>query len=476
MSREFHNPRPVSDRQRSLDAVAKALMAFIVVLSVIWAMAATSLVEQAWNQVEKIASAVPSPVTLEEISHLWQVEVVPKLPMISEDERLRDMSPAEALDDPLGRISDDFRVPGGLKRRTLFWFNIYTKHGQYDHVIHHTRYPWIIYKVVRGQKIIDGSKGPLWMRRQKLQRIVRSERNKIRSALRALARRKSYRKLPRLQRSLYNKLNGLSGKKRYVFLSASRKLRSQLGQKDFFEAGLKRGSKYLPVMEERFANLGLPTELTRIPFVESSFNEKAESKVGASGVWQIMPRTGKAYLKVGRYIDERNSPLKATEVAAALLKQNYRALKSWPLAVTDYNNGLGNIRQAMRAAGSRDIGAVITRYHKRNFKFASANFYTSFLAALHAEKYQDALFDPYHKAPITELEEIRLVKRIRAKSLIEKSGLSKKEFLSFNLDVKKAVHKNKYLPKGLRVLLPPPKALKLKKLFGRSKAKNRTKA
>jgi membrane-bound lytic murein transglycosylase D len=471
MASKFTQQPPISDRTRSLDAVAKALMAFIVVLSIIWALAATSVLQQAWTQAKKIAVAVPAPMTLNEINHLWQVEVVPRLPLISEDERIHDMQPVEVLDDPLGRISEEFHVPGGLKRRTLFWFHIYTKYGQYDHVIHHTRYPWIIYKVIRGKEVIERSKGPLWLRRQKLERMVRSEQNKIRRALKALSRRKSYRNLSGLQKQLYYKLKHLGGKKRLVFLSAAQRLRSQLGQKDFIEAGLRRGSKYLPAMEDRFEDLGLPTELTRIPFVESSFNERAESKVGASGVWQIMPKTGRAYLKVGKYIDERNSPMKATDVAAALLKQNYRALKSWPLAVTAYNNGLGNIRHAIRAAGSRDIGAVITRYHKRSFKFASANFYTSFLAALHAEKYQDVLFDPYHKAPMVDLEEIRLSKRIRAKFLIEKSGLTTKELLSFNLDIKKAVQKNKYLPKGHRLLLPSEKAGKLKKLFAKSNAK-----
>ncbi|NQZ02524.1 MAG: lytic transglycosylase domain-containing protein [Bdellovibrionales bacterium] len=476
MSRSFQPQTPISETQRGLDAVAKALFAFIVVLSIIWAAAATSLLQQAWTTAKKVAVVMPTPIKFTEIKHLWDVKAVSNAPVLTEEERLEDMTPSDALNDPLGRVSPEFRVPGGLKRRTLFWFNIYTKYGQYDHVIHHTRYPWIIYKVIRGQSIIDKSKGPLWLRRQKLEKMVRAERNKIRTALRALSKKKSYRGLTGLQKRLYNQLKNIGGKKKYIFLSAAQKLRSQLGQKDFFEAGLIRGSKYLPTMEQHFAEAGLPTELTRIPFVESSFNEKAESKVGASGVWQIMPKTGRAYMKVGKYIDERNSPLKATKVAAALLKQNHRALKSWPLAVTAYNNGLGNIRQAMRAAGSRDIGAVITKYHQRSFKFASANFYTSFLAALHAEKYQDILFDPYQKTPLRDLEEIRLSKRIRAKSLIKELGMTRKEFLSFNLDVKNAVKKNKFLPKGLRVLLPPSRATKVKKQFSKAKPKNRTKA
>ena len=57
-------------------------------------------------------------------------------------------------------------------------------------------------------------------------------------------------------------------------------LRVQVGQKDFFQAGLEVSPRYLVGMEEIFRRYNLPTELTRIPFVESSFNQQATSKVG----------------------------------------------------------------------------------------------------------------------------------------------------------------------------------------------------
>ena len=45
-------------------------------------------------------------------------------------------------------------------------------------------------------------------------------------------------------------------------------------------------------MEEIFRQRQLPIELTRLPFVESSFNLNARSRVGASGIWQFMRSTG----------------------------------------------------------------------------------------------------------------------------------------------------------------------------------------
>ena len=375
-----------------------------------------------------------------------------------EEKQIESLSNKEILSDSLDRIGPEFEIPKPLRKRTAFWFDIYTKYGQYEHVIHHTRYPWIVYKVVDGRDIINSGKGPLWLRRQKVEKLAKKERAKIRKVLRRLAGKKSYKRMTKSELRLEKILRKVPGKRRSVFRFASQTVRSQLGQKDFFEAGLRRSSKYLPIMEKEFEKMNLPLELTRMPFVESSFNEKAESKVGASGIWQIMPRTGRAYSIVNKYIDERNSPLKATKTAGKVLRSYKRALKQWPLAVTSYNHGIGNIRKAIKAAKSRDLPTIIKRYHRGEFKFASSNFFSGFLAALHAEKYQEFLFENVEKEPLLDFVEIRLGQRIRVKSLMKISGLSKQELLSYNLDLKKAIQKNYRLPKGYRLHLPPDKA------------------
>lgn len=179
--------------------------------------------------------------------------------------------------------------------------------------------------------MIATGKGPLWLRRERALKHVSREKVKVIRRLRQLAKRKNFKRLKGIDRELYEALNEVPGQRRQVIRFASRNIRSQLGQKDFFVGGLKASGRYLPHMEKIFLEQGLPIELTRMPFVESSFNVKAESKVGASGIWQIMPRTGRAYLKVTHNIDERNSPLKATKAAARILRRYNRALKSCPL-------------------------------------------------------------------------------------------------------------------------------------------------
>ena len=286
----------------------------------------------------------------------------------------RHLARADILDDPLNRINTQFHVPRELKKRTSFWFDVYTKYTSQHHVIHHTRYPWVVYEVVDTSKILNGP-GRFWTKWHKAKRHVKTRRWVIGNTLRKLSKRRSYKNLKGLQKRYFNQLKWIKGRRKSVFRMAAKNIRSQTGLKDSFLSGLVNSTKYLAHMEEEFTKEGLPLELTRLPFVESSFNERAQSRVGASGIWQIMPRTGKAYGGiVSRFIDERNSPLKATNMAASLLKQDYKFFKSWPLAVTAYNHGIGGLNKAIRRSRTRKLHEIIERYHRGSFKFASSNF------------------------------------------------------------------------------------------------------
>lgn len=369
----------------------------------------------------------------------------------------------DALNDPDKRISKDFHIPPILKKRVGFWFDIYTKYGASEHVLHHSRYPWIVFQVVDTSAIEANGNLHKWTRYHKARAEVRKQVKKTRARLIALSKRKSFRNLNKFDRNLYAALAELSGSRRSVFRQAATSLRTQLGQKDFILKGLKHSSRYLPYMEQEFLAEGLPVELTRIPFVESSFNPHAESKVGASGIWQIMPRTGKAYVIVNDNVDERNSPLKASLVAARLLKHNHKVLKDWPLAVTAYNHGAAGVRKALRKSRSKDLIQLINRYHKGSFKFASSNFFASFLAVLHAEKYHQEIFagQLHNREQLLRYSIFKLAKPIRAKKLIKMVGVDKETFLTYNLDLKEAIQKNALVPRNFRFLLPLERQLDL---------------
>ena len=48
---------------------------------------------------------------------------------------------------------------------------------------------------------------------------------------------------------------------------------------------------YMPIFEETFRQYGLPMELKYVAIIESALNPRAESLVGAKGMWQFMYRT-----------------------------------------------------------------------------------------------------------------------------------------------------------------------------------------
>lgn len=376
-----------------------------------------------------------------------------------------------ALKDPQNRISPDFKIPQALEKRTAFWFDVYTKYGSEENVVHHTLYPWIVYTVVDTSSVPESPKN----RYQKYfnsKKLVRTELQKIRVALQKLARKRSYNKLNKLEQNLFEALAEVPGKRKTVFRIAAQNVRVQLGQKDFFRSGLASSTRYLPAMENSFVEHGLPLELTRLPFVESSFNVRAESKVGASGIWQIMPETGRSYLVVNEHVDERNSPLKASLAAIKLMKFNYKILNDWPLAVSAYNHGAGGIQKALTRARAKDLPTLIEKYHAGSFKFASANFYTSFLAVLHAEKYHNEIFatEPIAYEEFREFQVVSVEKPVRYRQLLSRLGLKSEEVLDYNIDLHDAARANARLPRGYRLILPNQKASTL--LPGKIMTKN----
>lgn len=368
----------------------------------------------------------------------------------------------QILADLDGRIASDFHIPVELMPRTEFWFDIYTKYTATQHVIHHELYPWIIFKVVDTKPILDAP-GNRWTKFHRAEATVNKETRAVRLALKKISKiknlAKNISKLTPFERSLLRVLQTIKGPRQHVARIAAKRVRTQLGQRDFFLSGLASSAKYLPLIEQDFIANGLPAELCRLPFVESSFNLEAQSKVGASGIWQIMPTTGKSYLIVTDVIDERNSPLKASVAAIEIFKTNYRQLKSWPFAVTAYNHGLGGIRRALRISRAETLPELISRYHSGSFRFASANFYTSFLAALHAEKYNKEIFgdkaaDLNASRLALEHQVVSLPRTMRIKKLLQTIGMNSSELLDYNFDLKHAIRKNSFLPRGYKLILP----------------------
>jgi membrane-bound lytic murein transglycosylase D len=229
------------------------------------------------------------------------------------------------------------------------------------------------------------------------------------------------------------------------------RVKAQRGIKERTAAGLKRSGRYIAQIQQIFRDRDLPTELTYLPVVESSYDIYARSSVGALGIWQFMPRTGREYMRVTAAVDERRDPFESSRAAASYLKQAYELLGSWPLAITSYNYGQAGMVRAVAAVGSEDLVDLIQRYEHPNWAFAPKHFYAEFLAAVEIGTNLNKYFPDLQLDAPVEIREVALNNSTPLMTVINSSGLSRDEFLGWNPALGSAT---RVVPAGYRVKLP----------------------
>lgn len=318
----------------------------------------------------------------------------------------------------LGYSSQAFAVPPAMVERVQFWKDIYTKFTTDQGVLHDSRYMHAIYANVDFSSIMKDETLTQPQKEKARKRHVDDLKKQIADRLNRLSTLTSADGLTGDDLRYWRIFEKIDEKNKFKEAAQKGRLRFQLGQRDRFISGIYQSGRYLRQMEKIFADHGLPKELTRLPFVESSFNLKARSKVGASGIWQFMRSTARQYMKLNYSVDERNDPLTATRAAARKLKDNYMMLQAWPLAVTAYNHGPSGVRRLVEKAGTKDI-AELTDVRRGRFGFASANFYASFLAAIEVEKEADKHFGKVYRMPEASGHELILERNISVQRLLE---------------------------------------------------------
>jgi len=341
------------------------------------------------------------------------------------------------------RLDQLFPRPAAILPRVRLWTRTYSEVESYGGLIHDSEYLDLVYEVMR------------WPRDQ-------TDRE---TSQRVDAAKKKYRDL--LLRLAAGPRTGLSPEERRVLAlfppgvssrslrEAADRIRFQRGQADKFRDGLVRSGRWEDHIRRVFRERGLPQELAALPHVESSFNPLAFSHAGAAGLWQFMPSTGRRFLRIDRYVDERFDPMRSSEAAASFLRESYEMTRTWPLALTGWNHGPGGVVRAVRQLGTRDIDVVIDRYQSDSFGFASRNFYCEFLAALdvdrHAERYFGKL--ELERAPDTEV--VVTEHYYNARSLATAFRVDLEDLRELNLGVREPVWTGQLpMPQGYALRVP----------------------
>jgi membrane-bound lytic murein transglycosylase D len=133
------------------------------------------------------------------------------------------------------------------------------------------------------------------------------------------------------------------------------KERFYLSKPEYLQRMFQRSGRYLYYIVEEIEKRGMPTELALLPFVESAMNPVALSSAQASGLWQFIPSTGKAYdLHQNWWVDNRRDVVKSTQAALDYLQKIYAMNgDDWFLALASYNWGEGAVARAVKKNQAR---------------------------------------------------------------------------------------------------------------------------
>ncbi len=317
----------------------------------------------------------------------------------------------------------EFITPPGLRARVNFWKDVFAKYEKNQISIHHRAYPQITFEILDLRQEAAVMSEVLFEKYRSKAIDARIKQYYV--ALKPLAAGGA--PTTELQQLIADKMPPIKGVGNvFQWTVKGEFVRSQSGIRQKWVEAIQRSGRYLPTMERIFVDqYSLPIELTRLPFVESSFNYAAYSSVGAAGIWQFMPRTGKQFrLTVNSVVDERRDPIKATDASARYLSSAYSSIRTWPLAITSYNHGVGGVLKRVREAGTTDIVRLLEHPTDRPFGFASSNFFPSFLAAVECYDERKVLFPDAVPEKSLRLTEYRLPRSMSVSHVSRQLGLS----------------------------------------------------
>ena len=143
---------------------------------------------------------------------------------------------------------------------------------------------------------------------------------------------------------------------------------------------------YFPLIEDELLKEGLPVELRALPIIESALSTTAVSPMGAVGLWQFMPSTGKSYgLEVNSLVDERRDPVRSTQAACRYLKDLYAIYNDWSLAIAAYNCGPGNVNKAIARSGGKNFWEIYDYLPRETRGYVPAFIGASYAYAYHRQ-------------------------------------------------------------------------------------------
>lgn len=222
----------------------------------------------------------------------------------------------------------------------------------------------------------------------------------------------------------------------------------------YFDRTISRSKPYMYHIANEVKKRNMPAEIALLPFIESAFVTKAKSHVGASGLWQFMPATGRHFgLEKTPLYDGRHDIYAATDAALNYLQYLHGMFGDWSLALAAYNWGEGNVGRAVNRARAQGLEPT---YENLRMPNETRNYVPKLLAVRNivanpqtfGMNISEISNQPYFKS-------ISIDKPIDNSTIARFANISESELLALNPGFNAPV----FIPKNNRRLLLPVAAV-----------------
>lgn len=219
---------------------------------------------------------------------------------------------------------------------------------------------------------------------------------------------------------------------------------------NYFNRTILRSQPYLYHIVNEAEKRQMPAEVALLPFIESAFVSKAQSRVGASGLWQFMPNSGRQYgLEQTNLYDGRHDVYAATDAALTYLQYLYSLFGDWSLALAAYNWGEGNVGKAIKRA---QLAGIEPTYENLRMPNETRNYVPKLLAVRNIIENPQAFGINLASVPNRPyFEAITIDQPIDIDAAARLANISTSEFLTLNPSFKSPV----FIPKENRKMLLP---------------------
>ena len=222
----------------------------------------------------------------------------------------------------------------------------------------------------------------------------------------------------------------------------------------YFDRTISRSKPYMYHIANEVKKRNMPAEIALLPFIESAFVTKAKSHVGASGLWQFMPATGRHFgLEKTPLYDGRHDVYAATDAALNYLQYLHDIFGDWSLALAAYNWGEGNVGRAVNRARAQGLEPT---YENLRMPNETRNYVPKLLAVRNivanpqtfGMNISEISNQPYFKS-------VSIDKPIDNSTIARFANISESELLALNPGFNAPV----FIPKNNRRLLLPVSAV-----------------